>query len=75
MPFDPIDPEIVTKASDEDLVLAITAIGHRGRYGGLLACALAGVYAERKRQADLAERERELSMGRNPMTTPTADSL
>lgn len=43
-------------ATAVDLALACAAIGPKALYGGLLSCALAGIYAERQRAADaLAE--------------------
>jgi hypothetical protein len=52
--YDPEDGTITVRiedASPEDLRLAYEAIGPNVRYGGLLACCLAGIYAERIKSA------------------------
>lgn len=38
-----------TDATDDDLSLACEAIGANARYGGMLSAALAGIYADRRR--------------------------
>lgn len=52
--YDPSDggiTDLATSASSEDLRLAVDCIGPNARYGGLLNCVLAGIYAERSRSA------------------------
>lgn len=51
-PLGPEDTPDPTQATDDDLRLAVNAIGSKARYGGLLSCALAGIEAERARVAD-----------------------
>lgn len=41
--------DLTASATSEDLLLAIEAIGSNARFGGLLNCTLAGIYAERNR--------------------------
>jgi hypothetical protein len=48
-----LEPRI-EDATPDDLRLAIEAVGpDKARYGGLLSCALAGIYAERARAKEL----------------------